>query len=110
MRHEWTTDFRGTRHSYFLHDHGSSEEGAPTGSDRISEGTGHTDWISRTRDSSVQQHTVEPPLHNLAGVRRQTDACINDHRNGWRAVTKFTQSTSVPHYQAGARSSNLHEG
>jgi hypothetical protein len=46
--------------------------------------------IAINATATYRKDAVETPLHDLAGVRRETDARINDHRNIWRTLTQFT--------------------
>ena len=46
--------------------------------------------IHASRTLFLTLSVFETPLHDLAGLRRETDARINDYRNVWRTLTPFT--------------------
>jgi hypothetical protein len=50
---------------------GPLKKSASSSSDSLRKGTRHSDWVESTRNSCVQEHAVETPLHDLAGMRRK---------------------------------------
>ena len=73
-----------------LDGHWPAQKSASSSSDGLRKGTRHPDWVESTRNSRVQEHAVETPLHDLAGVRRKSDAHIGDQVNLASTLTQFT--------------------
>ena len=51
----------------------------------------------RLRDSRIQQHAVEPPLHDLARVRRHAETRIDDQRDVRQPLAQRPQPYGLTH-------------